>query len=85
MSGFFKPCFPLVRRFEGDSANFAFAEVGEDVFGGFLVVNPSAAEDCAAFFGYPFKLGVVVLVTAGIFVGLVAFLQHGEVVAAEVV
>ena len=55
LAGFFEPCFPLVRCFEGDSADFAFAEVGEDVLGGFLVVDPSAAEDCAAFFGYPFE------------------------------
>ena len=47
--------FPIGSAFQGDSADFAFAEVGEDVLGGFLVVDPSAAEDCAAFFGYPLE------------------------------
>ena len=46
---------PLFGGFEGDAADLAIAEIGEGVFGGFLVVGAAAGQECAAFFGDPFE------------------------------
>ena len=63
----------------------AVAEVGQDVFGRFLVIDASAAQQCAAPAPYPFQPLFVTPMAAFVFVGLIAFLQLRQVVAAQVI
>ena len=75
----------MVRGFQGDAADVAVAEVGQGVFGRFLVIDASAAQQCAAPAPYPFQPLFVTPMAAFVFVGLIAFLQLRQVVAAQVI